>query len=271
MRRLTIMPDDSGSHFTLWSIGSQQVHVTLDGGRIVSDAGLLAVRALERPLRVLADLAQRLPDPRPPKFIRHSAEALLTQEVYQVLAGYPDLSDAQGLRHDPLFQVLADLSPDTESALASPSTLARFPYAYTRRQAERPAEERPVLLEVQAAQNGRLKVLNDYLVELFVRTRRTPPAALILDVGARDDPVPGQQTLSGYHGYYRQHQYLPLFVYDGATGFPLAAWLRPGTAHASLGADAILGRIVTRLRAAWPGVPIRVRSDNGLAVPGLYA
>jgi hypothetical protein len=38
-----------------------------------------------------------------------------------------------------------------------------------------------------------------------------------------------------------------------------------------LGADDILDRIVTALRAAWPGVRIRVRSDNGLAVPGLYA
>jgi hypothetical protein len=38
-----------------------------------------------------------------------------------------------------------------------------------------------------------------------------------------------------------------------------------------LGAVAILDSIVTKLRAAWPGVRIRVRSDNGLAVPGLYA
>jgi hypothetical protein len=270
MRRLQIMAHEPESHFTLWSLGSQQIHVTFDGGRIVSDAGLLAVRALERPLGVIADLARRLPDPRSSKFIHHSAEALLTQEVYQILAGYPDCNDAQGLRDDPLFQVLADVSPDAERPLASASTLARFQYAYTRRQAELPPADRPVLLEVQAARNGRLKVLNDYLVELFVRTRRTPPAEVILDVDASDDPVHGHQALSGYHGYYGQHQYLPLFVYDGATGFPLAAWLRPGTAHASLGADDILDRIVGRLRAAWPGVSMRVRSDNGLAVPGPY-
>jgi hypothetical protein len=148
--------------------------------------------------------------------------------------------------------------------------LARFQYAYTRRQAECPPEARPVLQEIQAARNQRLTILNDYLVELFIRTRRTPPAAITLDADASDDPVHGHQTLSGYHGYYRQHQYLPLFVYDGQTGFPLAAWLRPGTVHASVGAEEILDRIVTKLRAAWPGVPIRVRSDNGLAVPGLY-
>jgi Transposase DDE domain group 1 len=270
MRRLTIMVREPDQHFTLWNVGSQQVHVAFDGGRIVSDAGLLAVRALEKPLRVIADLAERLPDPRSPKAIEHSAEAILTQEVYQILAGYPDYNDAQDLRHDPLFQILADVAPDADNPLASPSTLARFQYAYTRRQAELPVEERPVLLEVRAAQTGRVKLLNDYLVELFIRTRRAVPAAIILDVDASDDPVHGHQALSGYHGYYRQHQYLPLFVYDGASGFPLAAWLRPGTVHASLGAAEVLDAIVTALRAAWPGVTIKVRSDNGLAVPGLY-
>src|SRR5262245_17086025 len=257
-------------HFTLLNIGSQQLHVGFDGGRIVSDAGLLAVRALEKPLRVIADLAQRLPDPRSPRYIGHSAEALLTQAVYQILAGYPDCHDAHDLRHDPLFQILAEVAPDADHPLASPSTLARFQYAFTRRQAELPREERPVLVEVRAAQTGRIKILNDYLVELFLRTRRAVPAEVILDVDASDDPVHGHQALSGYHGYYRQHQYLPLFVYDGATGFPLAAWLRPGTVHASLGAAEILDRIVTALRAAWPGVRLQVRSDNGLAVPNLY-
>jgi hypothetical protein len=264
------MVQQSDQHITLWDVGSQQLHVTFDGGRLVSDAGLLTVRALERPLRVIADLAERLPDPRSPKFIEHSTEALLTQAIYQILAGYPDCNDAQTLRDDPLFQILTEVRPDADHPLASPSTLARFQYAYTRRQAELPLEERPVLLEVRAAQTGRIKILNQYLVDLFVRTRRSPPAEIILDVDASDDRVHGHQALSGYHGYYRQHQYLPLFVYDGATGFPLAAWLRPGTAHASLGAVDILDRIVSTLRTAWPGVRIRVRSDNGLAVPGLY-
>jgi hypothetical protein len=254
----------------LWKVGSQQLQLYCDGGRIVSDAGLLAIRAVEKPLRVLAGIAERLPDPRSPEYIHHSAEALLTQEVYQILAGYPDCNDAQGLRGDPLFQILADVAPEADNPLASGSTLARFQYAYTRRDAELPREERPALLEMRAAQTGRIRLLNDYLVELFIRTRRSPPAEIVLDADASDDPVHGHQALSGYHGYYRQHQYLPLYVYDGASGFPLAVWLRPGTIHASLGAVPIVDRIVRQLRAAWPGVRIRVRSDNGLAVPGLY-
>jgi hypothetical protein len=264
------MTPEAASHFTLWNLGPQAIHLAFDGGRLVSDAGLLAVRALEKPLGIIAGLAQRLPDPRSPKYIEHSAEAILTQQIYQLLAGYPDHNDADELRADPLFQILADVAPEAEHPLASGSTLARFEYAYTRRQAELPREDRPVLLEQRAAQCQRIRIVNDYLVELFIATRRTPPTEIILDVDASDDPVHGHQALSGYHGYYRQHQYLPLFVYDGASGFPLAAWLRPGAIHASLGAADILDAIVTKLRAAWRDVRILVRSDNGLAVPGLY-
>jgi hypothetical protein len=264
------MAREVNDHLTLWNLGPQQVLVDFQGGRIVADAGLLAVRALERPLRVIADLARQLPDPRSPKFIRHSVEALLTQQVYALLAGYPDHNDADALRSDPLFQILADVSPDTEQPLASGSTLARFAYAFTRRDAERPAAERPALLEVRAAQIQRLKILNRYLVDLFVRTRRQVPAEIILDVDATDDPTHGAQTLSGYHGYFRQHQYLPLHIYEGHSGFPLAVWLRPGAIHASLGAVDILRTLVAQLRAAWPGVRILVRADNGLGVPAVY-
>ena len=110
--------------------------VDFDAGDIVADAGLLAVRTLERPLRVIADLAPLLPDPRSPLYVRHSVEAILTQEVYSLLAGYPDHNDADQLRDDLLFQVLADVNPDLDQPLASGSTLARFQYAYTRRKAE---------------------------------------------------------------------------------------------------------------------------------------
>jgi hypothetical protein len=264
------MPAECCEQLTLWPIGQQEVTVRFDGGRVVSDAGLLSLRAFDKELRIIADLAPRLPDPRAQKFITHSCEDLLSQRVYQILAGYPDGNDAQALRSDPLFQTLLDVSPDGDRPLASGSTLNRFHYAYTRRQAELPPEERPVLLEQQAARNGRLRVFNDYLVELFVRTRRQRPAVITLDLDATDDPTHGQQVLAFFHGYYDQHQYFPLLAFDGDSGLPLAAWLRPGTVHASCGAVQVLEELVPRLRQAWPGVEIRVRGDSGLAVPEVY-
>src|SRR5207302_2601377 len=122
------------TQLTFWKIRRQEVTVTFDGGRIVTDAGLLSVRHFEKKLGVVAGLAERLPDPRSQTMLTHSREALFTQRVYQILAGYPDCNDAQSLRSDPLFQTLADVSPDGERDLASGSTLARFHYAYTRRQ-----------------------------------------------------------------------------------------------------------------------------------------
>jgi hypothetical protein len=47
--------------------------------------------------------------------------------------------------------------------------------------------------------------------------------------------------------------------------------LRPGTAHAALGADDDLEYLVGRLRTAWPGVQLEVRGDAGFGVPWMYA
>src|SRR5215471_12163237 len=259
------MCDQQQTHCTLWDIGQQRLEVTFAQGALVSDAGLVAVRVLDRSLGILADLAHRLPDPRDPLFVRHSTERLLTQQVYQLLAGYPDCNDADTLRDDALFQILADVTPDGEEPLASGSTLARFQYAYTRR-SQREGEPEMLLVR-RTAQLQRIKRLNDFLPDLFFRTRTTPPTQIILDVDATDDPTHGQQALSGYHG---QHQYFPLLVFDGATGFPLACWLRHGTAHPSLGAVEVLRTLVQKLRAAWPQVVLLVRGDSGLAVPAVY-
>jgi len=264
------MLTDCSSQLTLWDLDQQQVTVDFEGGCLVSDAGLLAIRALDKELGVIAELAARLPDPRAQKFVIHTREALLTQQVYQILADYPDCNDAQRLRTDPLFQTLADVSPNADRPLASGSTMARFKQAYTRRQIELEPEDRDVLLEIDAALSKRLKILNDYLPELFSRTRRQAPTFVIIDLDPSDDPTHGQQVLTGFHGYFDQHQYFPLYAFDGATGFPLAAWLRPGTVHASCGAVQTLQTIVNQLRTAWPTITIVVRGDAGLAVPAMY-
>lgn len=264
------MATDCHTEFTFWKVGPQEVHVDFSGGRIVSDAGLLALRDFDKRLGFIAGLAQRWPDPRAQALVGHPTEALLTQQIYQILGGYPDWNDAQPLRNDPLFVTIVGVSPDAEKPLASGSTLARFHQAYTRRDAQLPPEERPVLLEQQAARCQRIEIGNDYLAEMFIRTRRQSPHFIILDLDATDDPTHGQQNLSGYHGFYGQHQYLPLLVYDGVSGFPLGAWLRPGTVSASCGAVDTLQTLVAKLRQGFPGVSILVRGDTGFAIPEMY-
>src|SRR5262249_50851933 len=270
IRRPVFMTSRYSPHFTFPDIHRQPVAVAFAAPPIVADTGLLTLRDLDCRLGYLADLARRLPDPRAQDFVTHSPQPILPPQFSQPLADYPDCNDAASLRCDPLFQVLAGAAPRPERPLASGSTLARFQYAFTRRQRDLPEEDRPAFAQMYRARTDRLRILNDFLPAAYLRPRRHPPASVILDIDPTDDPVHGNQALSGYHGYYQQHQYFPLLVFDGQTRLPLAAWLRPGTAAGACGAVGVLEAIVTALRRAWPGVLILVRGDCSLAGPALY-
>jgi hypothetical protein len=56
-----------------------------------------------------------------------------------------------------------------------------------------------------------------------------PPRRILLDIDSTDDPTYGQQEGTAYHGYYRQHMYHPLLVFDGDTAHLITALLRPST------------------------------------------
>lgn len=255
----------------LFEVGRQQVTMTFDGGDVVSDAGLLPIRELDRELGILAEAARRLPDPRSQLCVTHSAERILTQQVYQILAGYPDGNDSQLLRDDPLFKTIAGIDPrNDETSLASGSTINRFHHAFTRREAEKPPEDRDVLFEVRRAQTERIRALNEFLIDVFVRTRKAPLDEVVIDLDPTDDPTHGQQQLSLFHGHYKQHQYFPMLIFEGNSGMPLGAWLRPGTAGAGWGAAEMLREVVERLRQHWPDVRILVRGDYGVAGPEMY-
>lgn len=139
---------------TFWSIGRQQVTASPDGGRVVSDAGLLPLRNFEKQLGLIAD--------------GPAASRSAFAQVHDPFPGSPahaadlsdpgrlsDCNDAQSLRDDPLFQTLVEVTPDGTRRLASRSTLNRHQYAYTRRDAELPREERPALMEQRAARSRR--------------------------------------------------------------------------------------------------------------------
>jgi|MTBAKSStandDraft_1061840.scaffolds.fasta_scaffold10021_4 hypothetical protein len=85
-----------------------------------------------------------------------------------------------------------------------------------------------------------------------------------------DDPTHGAQQLSLFHGYFGQYMYHPLLIFDGITGFPMAAILRPGSSHASHDAKAVLQRLIKKLKRAYTRSTILLRSDGGFAIPDIY-
>jgi hypothetical protein len=120
------MTECTPTPLTFASLGCRRLHADFSGGALTTDAGMLLLRQADKRLRPLDALDHCIPDPRDPDSLIHPQRALLAQRIFAIAAGYEDLNDHQHLRHDPLWQVLADYQPDPQQPLASAPTLCRL-------------------------------------------------------------------------------------------------------------------------------------------------
>lgn len=220
-------------------------------GQLCSDAGLLPLRQFDQRWNFTARMASCLHDPKPSR--EQSLLSMVRQRVFGILAGYEDCNDHDTLRNDPVFKLVADRLPDGKP-LASQPTLSRFENLAT------PAVLRKLIDFNIATGIERLKQKHGGRL----------PASITLDLDATDDPTHGDQQLTLFHGYYGQYQYFPLIISEPTSKHVFVAWLRPGTVHASLGADDDLMRVVNALRKERPDIAIHVRGDAGFGLPRMY-
>ena len=228
-----------------------RVEAAFDAGRLTSDGGLLWLAEADLALGLCDALAACIPEWRRGP-VRHRLSTLVRQRVVQIACGYADQNDAATLRFDPLLKLVCGRLPESGVDLASQPTLSRLENAVDRHTCQALAEA---------------------LVALYIRERQRAgvPTHLVLDLDGTDDPVHGAQEGSAYHGFYRQHMYHPLLIFDGQTDQLICAVLRPGNCHGSRFVVLVLRRLLKRLRAAWPAAAIEIRADSGFAVPRLYA
>jgi hypothetical protein len=238
--------------FLFEGVGKREVVSRFDGGYVVSDGGGLLLRQLECRADILGRFAACFADQRDPLRIEHSVEQLVKQRVYGLALGYEDLNDHEKLRRDPLLALLSGKTEPTQESLAGKSTLNRLELT---------------LPEADAAQRRYKKILfeparaDQLLVDLFVEAHTTPPAEIIRDLDATDDPLHGKQEGRFFHGYYGHYCYLPLYIFAG--DHLLCARLRTANTDGSAGAIAEIERIVGQLRQHWPEVNIILRADSG--------
>ena len=231
------------------SLFSKEVIADFEGGQLTTDGGGLLLRELDQRYRLAEQLSACLHDPRDADKIKHHLLTMVRQRLFAIALGYEDNNDAAWLSKDPALKIMAGRAPESGDHLASQPTLSRFENRVTAM----------VLLR-----------LSGWLLDLYLKTHPGPRKVIVIDMDATDDPTHGQQQFSFFHGYYEEHMYHPLLVFDGQDGFPLAAVLRPGNAHASKGALAVLKRLIKKLRKAYPKALILFRADAGFAVPALY-
>ncbi len=224
--------------------------VDFAGGTLTTDAGLLLVREFDQHRGLSADVVSRITDPRDARYVTHELDVLLRQRLYQIAAGYEDVNDANRLRNDPTFQIVA---ADGRTTLGSQPTLSRLENAIGW-----PAIQRLTCVGVDW-----------FCAHAYGPTEH--PADVVLDLDSTDDPTHGTQQLALFHGWYDQHMYHPLLWFEGRTGLLLRTRLRPGLDRSAACVEQELDQLLPPLRRRFPHTPILLRGDAGMATPAVEA
>jgi len=234
--------------------GTRQIVAEFSGGTITSDAGSLLLKETDAKMNLLTRFAECFSDRRSPLLIEHTMEQMLRQRVYGLALGYEDLNDHELLRLDPLLAAMAGKAEPGTDLLAGKSTLNR--------------------MELGTGTPSRYKKItfwrdsvDELLVDIFLEAHPVAPVQIVLDIDTTDMALHGNQEEKFYHGYYKHHCYLPLYIFCG--DHVLCSRLRPSSIGPAVGSQREVARIVKQIRQRWPDVVIILRGDSGFCADEL--
>jgi hypothetical protein len=235
------MDEDILLPFDLPAVGRKKVSVGFDGGMLSSDGGVLLLRDIERRLGLGERLAGCLRDRRDPDRIEHGLAEMLRLRMFAIAAGYEDANDCAQLRTDPVFKMAVGRAPASGAALCSQPTMSRLENAPSRTEIAR---------------------LMGAMVDQFCASWRRAPGSIVLDIDDTFDAVHGHQQLALFNAHYDERCFLPIHIYEGTSGKPVAMILRSGKTPAGTEVRTILKHVIRRIRRHWPKVGILVRGDS---------
>jgi hypothetical protein len=176
----------------------------------------------------------------------HPLSEILLARILAIACGYEDADDLDALRADPAFKLACGRLPESGTDLMSQPTVSRW-------------ENAPGLRD--------LVRLGGVMVDLYCASYATPPEAVVLDIDDTVDVVHGHQQLSLFNAHYDERCFLPIHVYDTATGRPVAMILRPGKTPSGVEVRGHLRRLVRRIRHHWSTTKITIRGDGHYCRP----
>jgi hypothetical protein len=221
-------------------IGRTRVEVSFDEPELTSDAGALLLREAARVNGIIPAMAAAIRDGRRASHVDHSLAEMLIQRIVQICHGYEDANDCDRLRYDAAIKAAAERGP-LSLALASQPTMSRFENSLGRRDLIR---------------------LFYVLVDTFVNSYAETPPCIIIDMDPTANRVYGDQQMALFNAHYDSYCLMPFHVYDGVTGRLITTVLRPGKTPTDAEIIALLKRIVKRIRARFPQVPLIFRADS---------
>jgi hypothetical protein len=238
--------DDSAALFSFPAAHRKKITAAFDGGRLTSDGGVLLLALAEREMGICAQLAACMADPRDPCRVVHTLPDILRARVFAIACGYEDADDLDTLRDDPGFRLALGKLPGSGAGLASQPTISRWENAPTTRE---------------------LVHMMRTMVDIYCASYPFPPKAVTLDIDDTCDVVHGYQQLSFWNGHHGERCFLPIHVYDTATGRPVAMLLRTGKTPSGAEAAGHIRRLVRHIRRHWPTTHITVRGDGHYGRP----
>lgn len=231
----------------------------IDGKRTVLEAvpesmsahaGAMMVAAVERKVGLLAELSSRINDPRAQYLVKHKAPDILMQRACQIAAGHIDCNDADWLRGDPAILAALNRHPVTGRSGASEETISRF--------------------ESNAIDEQNLESMQNVFIDHYLKRNKKRPKQIVLDIDGMAFTTHGAQEGATYRGgKYKREMLFPLMMF--ISNWLVAATLRLGDQGESTTVLPELKKVVARIRAQWPSVPIVVRMDAAFGSAALYS
>jgi hypothetical protein len=182
-----------------------------------------------------------LADRRDPDRIDHTLVEMLRLRMFAIAAGYEDTNDCTTLRHDPVFKMAVGHAPESGAPRCSQPTMSRL-------------ENAPSKIEIARLMGA--------MIDQFCASYRRPPSSIVLDIDDTFDAVHGRQQMSLFNAHYDERCFLPIHIYEGSSGKPVAMILREGKTPSGREVRTILKHVVARIRRHWPKVHILVRGDG---------
>jgi hypothetical protein len=244
------MNDDIASPFRFPAVHRKKVTAAFDGGRLTSDGGVLLLAQAERAMGICRRLAGCIADRRDPGRVVHRLDDILRARVFAIACGYEDADDLDALRDDPGFRLALGKLPGSGTGLASQPTMSRWENAPTTRE---------------------LAKLMGEMIGIYCASYPVPPSAVTLDIDDTCDVAHGYQQLSFWNGHHGERCFLPIHVYDTATGRPVAMLLRTGKTPSGAEAAGHIRRLVRHIRRHWPETHITIRGDGHYGRPEVMA
>ncbi len=105
------------------------------------------------------------------------------------------------------------------------------------------------------------------MIHIYCASYPAPPTAVTLDIDDKCDVVHGYQQLSFWNGHHGERCFLPIHIYDTATGRPVAMLLRTGKTPSGKEAAGHIRRLLRHLRRDWLDTNITIRGDGHYVDP----